>query len=87
MSWPHDVIYSTSAQPATYEQIATMAFVNGYLMVRLREPPSIQALMLEHLQELMEDGEHYGWLVVRPYHAPWLQNIEQGWAAWGDEAI
>ena len=40
--------------------------------------------MLEDLQELKEDGEHYGWLVVRAYHADWLQNIEQGRAAWGD---
>ena len=64
-----------------------MAFINGYLMVRLREPPRIQALMLEHLQELMEDWEHYGWPVVRAYHATWIQNIEQGRVAWGAEAI
>ena len=62
VTWPHKVIYSTSAQPATYEQLSTMALVNGYLTVRLREPPHIQVLMLEHLQELMEDG---GWGTLR----------------------
>ena len=40
--------------------------------------------MLEHLQELMEDVETYGWKVVRDYHAAWLQLLEQGRAAWGD---
>ena len=76
VTWPHKVIYSPSAQPATYEHLSPMAFVDGFVMVRLREPP--------HLQELMEDRDHYGWPVVRAYHAAWLQHIEQGWAAWGD---
>ena len=42
--------------------------------------------MLDHLQELMEDGEHYGWPVVWGYHAAWLQYMEQGQEAWGNEA-
>ena len=84
VTWPHEVIYSMSAEPATYEHLSSMAFVDGYLTVRLREPPRIQVLMLEHLQELREDREHYGWPVVRAYHAAWLKDIEQGRAAWGD---
>ena len=64
-----------------------MAFVKGYLTVRLREPHHIQSFMLDHLQELMEDWEHYGWPVVRAYHVAWLQHIEQGRVAWGDEAV
>ena len=40
--------------------------------------------MLKHLQELMEDAEHYGWPILRAYHAAWLQHIEQGRAVWGD---
>ena len=75
-----------SAQPATYKQLSSMAFVSGYLTVQLREHQCIQELMIEHLQEQMEDGEHYGWPMVRVYHAAWLQNIEQGRAAWRDEA-
>ena len=64
-----------------------MAFVNGYLTIMLREPQHIQSLMLDHPQELMEDGEHYGWPVVRAYHAAWLQHIEYGREAWGDKAV
>ena len=41
--------------------------------------------MLQHLQALVEDTEVYCWRVVRDYHAAWLQQIEQGWAAWGNE--
>ena len=44
-----------------------------------------KALMLQHMQELMEDAEVYGWRVVTDYHAAWLLQIEQGRAAWGDE--
>ena len=51
-----------------------------------REPTHIKALMLTLLQELMKDGEQYGWPAVRAYHATWLQHMEQGWAAWGDQA-
>ena len=38
--------------------------------------------MAIHLQEMMEDGETFGWPVVRAYHAAWLQVLapapEQG---------
>ena len=39
VTWPHEVIYSTSAQLATYEHLSSIAFVDGYLTVMLREPP------------------------------------------------
>ena len=42
--------------------------------------------MYNHLQELMEVVEVYGWKVVKDYHAAWLQLMEQGRAAWGDNA-
>ena len=77
VTWPHEVIYSPSAKPAIYDQLCSMAFVDGYITVMSREPPHIKVLMLSHLQELMEDGEHYGWPVVRAYHATWL-HVEQG---------
>ena len=32
----------------------------------------------------MEDGEAYGWPVVRDFHSTWLQHIEMGRAAWDD---
>ena len=82
-SRPHEVIYSPSAQQAIYEQLSSMAFVNSYLTVMFREHPYIKALMLNHLQELMEDGEHYGWPVFRCIMLPG----EQGRVAWRDEAV
>ena len=65
------------SQPPTNSSPACF-FVDDYLTVIFREHLHIKALMLDHLQELMEDGEHYGWPVVRAYHASWLQHIEQG---------
>ena len=41
--------------------------------------------MSGHLQEMMEDGETFGWPVVRAYHAVWLQHLEQGRAMWHNE--
>ena len=59
-------------------------FVNGYLAVVAVEHVAIQEYMMVHLQELMEDAEQYGWRVIREFHAAWLQLLEQGRAAWGD---
>ena len=78
-------MYTPTAQPISYENISSMAFVDGYITVINREPLPIKKLMLAHLQELMEDGEHYGCPAVRAYHAAWLQHMEQGRAACGDE--
>ena len=64
-------IHRQHSQPCIYEQLSSMAFVNGYLTVMLRETPHIKALMLDYIQELMEDGERYGWPVFRVYHAGW----------------
>ena len=62
-----------------------MAFVDGYITIMSRERLPIKILTLTHLQELMADGEHYGWPAISAYHAAWLQHIEQGRTAWGDE--
>ena len=29
--WPHELVYTSSGQPAMYEDLSCMAFVNGYL--------------------------------------------------------
>ena len=41
----------------------------GYITVMAKETPHIKTLMVSHLQELMEDREHYRWLAVMAYHA------------------
>ena len=80
VTWPYEVIYSPSAQLAIYDQLSSMAFVDGCITVMSTESPHIKVIMLTHLQELMEDWEHYGWLAVRAYHATWLHHMEQGHA-------
>ena len=75
-----------SRQPAIDKELRTMSCVNGYLAVMAEESEEIKQLMPTHLQDLMEDGEAYGWSMVLSYHATWLQHLEQGWASWGDHA-
>ena len=36
VTWPHEVIYSLSAQPAIYDQLYSIAFVDEYLTVMSR---------------------------------------------------
>ena len=64
-----------------------MAFVDDYITVMAKEPSQIRTFMLSLLQELIKVGERYVWPAVRAYHAAWLQHIEQGRTAWGDEEI
>ena len=47
----------------------------------------VRDIIIRILQDLFEDVEVYGWMVVREYHAAWLQLIEQGWAVWGDDTM
>ena len=43
--------------------------------------------MLNHLQEMIKDGEAYGWPGILSYHAAWLQHLDQSQAMWDDEAM
>ena len=87
VTWPHDVIYTPSGQPAMYDQLNSMAFVDGYLTVMAKELEHIRVKIIIHLQALMEYDDDYGWLAVRAYHAAWLQILEQGQALWGDKVV
>ena len=71
------MLYVCSGDLATYEELDSMLFVNGYNTVMAREPEHIKYMMLLHLQELMEDGEAYGCTAVYLYHLTWLQHLEQ----------
>ena len=81
---PHELIYTQAVLPAVYEDLSPMLFVNGYLEVLATVKDDTKELMLSHLQELMADGEAYGWPVVLVYHAACLQHLKQGRAAWVD---
>ena len=56
--WPHELILMPKGQPAAYKNLLAMPFVNGYL-----------TKMAVHLHEMMEDGENFGWSVVRAAYA------------------
>ena len=60
ITWPHGVLYTCTEEPAVYEEMDSMAFVNGYITVMAGETESTKFRMLIHLQEFMEDGEAYG---------------------------
>ena len=68
-----------------YEELDSIAFMNGYISVMAREPEHVKSRILLHLQELMEDGEAYGWEGVCSYHVAWLEHLEQGQAMWDDD--
>ena len=48
------------------------------------ERDQVKPYMIEHLQELMEDVESYGWEPLRAYHAAWFQKMEQERVSWAD---
>ena len=79
--WPHEFVYTPTAQRVAYENISSMAFVDSYITVMNRESLPLKKLMLAHLQELMEDWQKYEWPAVRAYCTIWLQYMEQGQVA------
>ena len=71
--------------PARDSDMSVVLFVICYLRVLAEESEDTKAHMRQHLQELMEDSKRYGWRHVRDYHAAWLQHLEQGQTAWGED--
>ena len=81
---PHELVYTTGGQLATYEELSLPLFITGYLAVMETEMPALQPVMDKHLTDLMAYTEVYGWLTVRPCHAVWLQKVATGQAHCGD---
>ena len=63
-----------------------MAFVNGYLTIMSLQKDAPRIKMAAHLQDMMEDGEIFGWPLVKVYHVVWFQHLNQGRVTWNDEA-
>ena len=82
--WPHELVFTPDGEPTTYESLSAMAFINGYLSIMSLQKDSLRDKMAVHLQEMMADGENFGWPIVRVYHTVWLQHLEQGRATWND---
>ena len=84
--WPHELIFTPEGQSTTCESLSVMAFVKGFLTIMSLQKDALRIKMGDHLQEMMEDGETFGWPMVGAYHAVWLQYLEQGKATWNNEA-
>ena len=50
----HEVVYTSPGQPAIYEVMSSVLFINSYLTVIAEEPEEINSYMPWHLPELME---------------------------------
>ena len=72
--WPHEMVTASMGQAPLSKDMSLALFSNGYLTIVAGEnSPVIKDTMLRHL---FEDVEVYGWVVVREYHAAWLQLLE-----------
>ena len=79
------MLYSADGKPAVYSDLAMAAFVHGYLIVVNSEMDTqVKAQMSQHLEDLIEDMDLYGWDKVCPFHAAWQNQLEQGRSTWGD---
>ena len=74
--WPHELIFTPEGQPTAYEGLSAMAFVKRFLNIMFLQKDALRIKMAAHLQEILEDGETFGWPMVRAYHVVW--NVEQG---------
>ena len=77
ITWPHEVLYSASGKPAAYDELTMAAFVCGYLIVVILEDIQVKAQITQHLEELMEDTDLYGWERVCHMHSAWLNQLKQ----------
>ena len=66
--WPHEFVFTSEGQPAAYKSLSIMAFVTGFLTIMVNQPDALRRKMSAHLTKIMEDGETFGWPVVRAYH-------------------
>ena len=65
INWPHEGVFTADGKPTVYEDLTLMAFVWRYLMVfSMKMDTRVKAHMPQHLEELMEDTDLYGWTRV-----------------------
>ena len=61
----HKLVLTPDGQPATYESLSCMAFVNDYFSIMALQMDTMRSKMAIDLHEMMEYGETFRWLVVR----------------------
>ena len=78
-------MYTADGKPAVYGDLTPVAFVMEYrLVLGMEKHTRIKAHMSQHLEDLMEDSDLYGWTKVWLFHSAWLNQIQQGRSFWGD---
>ena len=60
VTWPHELVYATDGQPATYEELSLLLFITGYLALMEPEKPALQLVMAKYLKDLMANMGVYG---------------------------
>jgi hypothetical protein len=83
--WPSDYVFDHSGSKVPYESLTSEQFFMGYLAAIRRSPPSVKDVMLHHLELLSQDIVSFSFTAVRSFHAIWLQEVEEGAVAWGDD--
>ena len=81
ITWPHEVQYTVSGKPATYENVSVSSFAQGYLIIMQCEDIESTGIMTQHLEELTGDCLQ-GWDKVRAYHGVVLNQMEQWHLSW-----
>ena len=80
------MIYGADGYPATYKELTVSSFIRSYLIVlKEMQVSEVKDCMVQHLEELMEDTDLYGWEKVKMFHAAWLNQIEQCRCDWADD--
>jgi hypothetical protein len=88
IDWPHFYVYrGPEMAPAKYSDLSVQEFVAGFLasLEHSKESPAVQAKMLAHLKELMQDAADFPWASVRNFHAVLLHQFEMGRITWHDD--
>ena len=83
--WPNDHIYNCSGNKVEYEDLAMEQFFGGFLAATRISEPALKDHMYNHLEILTEDIASFNFKSVHSFHKIWLQEIEQGRVAWGDD--
>ena len=58
--WPHEVVYTSEGNHASYKELIIPLFVQGFLIVMELEEGPVKKLMSTHLQDLLSDAQWYG---------------------------
>ena len=83
---PNQFLFSAKGT-VDYDKLDMVEFVSGYLEFCKVQPESLKALLLNHLQLLMDRAITYSWPSVRNFHLSNHNAVEQGRLTWSSADI